>query len=121
MTQNLLNTPWRLFFDRDGTEDFGIICDAAGNDIAASHLPSTRIGERTFETGTCWLPESDEEEPPVLVRQLQVMTASPQLLAALKSLLDATGGLPISLLSGRFYDVFHEARVAISVAERRPL
>ena len=71
-------------FDRDGTEDFGIICDAEGNDLVASHVPSTRIGGRTFETGTFWLPEEEGDEMPLIVRQMQVMTAAPKLLAMLK-------------------------------------
>jgi|GEM_PF-4569418 len=120
MTQAIkLDTPWTLHFDRDGTEDFGIICDTNGKDIAASHLPSTRIGERTFHTGTFWLPESAEEETPVLVRQLQLMTAAPKLLAALKGLLDVTGGLSINRLSGPFDGAFHQAKVAIGEGEGR--
>ena len=84
-----LCTPWSLHFDRDGTEDFAIICDANGKDIAATHLPSTRIAVRTFQTGTFWLPESDEEAAPVLVRQLQLMTTAPKLLAACQAALAA--------------------------------
>jgi hypothetical protein len=76
-----LNAPWTLQFDRDGTEDFGIICDAEGKDIVASHLPSTRIAERTHASGTFWLPEDGGEIPP-LVRQMQVMMAAPKLLEA---------------------------------------
>jgi hypothetical protein len=90
MTQPLdLVTPWSLHFDRDGTEDFGIVCDANGKDIAATHLPSTRIAEQTFRTGTFWLPESDGEATPLLVRQLRLMTAAPQLLTACKAALAA--------------------------------
>jgi len=83
---NELNTPWSLHFDRDGTEDFGIICDAEMNDLVASHLPSTklaRLANRPFGTGCFWLPEEEGEEMPMLVRQMQVMTAAPKLLAAL--------------------------------------
>jgi hypothetical protein len=112
-----LNTPWSLHFDRDGTEDYGIICDADGVDIAASHLPSTRIADRTFQTGTFWRPEP-RDPTPVVLRQLQVMTAAPRLLAALKGLLDATGGLPIDL-SGSFAEAFHEAKLALAEAEGR--
>jgi hypothetical protein len=120
MTDTTLNTPWNLHFDRDGTEDFGIICDAEGQNIAASHLPSTRIGERTFETGTFWLPESEDDDPPVLLRQLQLMTAAPQLLTALIGLLDAIQELTIPF--GRLWQ-FHEAcrvaRNAIDAANGR--
>src|SRR6201992_19335 len=82
--QNEFNTPWTLQFDRDGTEDFGIICDAEGNDLVASHLPGTRIEERTLETGTFWLPEYKDDTPPTRVRQMRVMAAAPKLLEAAK-------------------------------------
>jgi hypothetical protein len=114
MTQNLLHTPWKLYFDRDGTEDFGIICDAEGKDIAASHLPSTRIGERTFETGTFWLPEEDHEELPVLVRQLRIMTAAPRLLAALITCADLLADYDDS--DGEEGAAYREALAAITEA-----
>ena len=119
MTQNPLNAPWTLHFDRDGTEDYGIICGADGRDIAASHMPSSRIGERTFHTGTFWLPESDDEETPLLVRQLQLMTAAPKLLTALQALIAASGELPIGLLSGSFFEAFQQAKFAITEVEGR--
>lgn len=75
---HLLNAPWTLAFGRDGTEDYGVISDATGNEIVASHLPGVREGR------TCWLPEEDGEEVPTLVHQLRVMTAAPKLLAACK-------------------------------------
>lgn len=80
-----LNTPWSLHFDRDGTEDYGVICDAEGNDLVASHLAGTSFGDRTFETGTFWLPEKNDPTP-LRVRQMQLMTAAPKLLAALESM-----------------------------------
>ena len=87
LDRNPLRTPWSLRFDRDGTEDYGIICDADGKDIAASHLPSTRIAERSFETGTFWLPEENDPVP-VTVRQLRLMAAAPKLAEAIRNLLD---------------------------------
>jgi hypothetical protein len=88
MTQTkTLNTPWSLHFDRDGTEDYGIICDAEGNDLVASHLPCTRMQRwrnREFGEGCFWLPEEEGQEMPLLVRQMQVMTVAPKLLALLK-------------------------------------
>ncbi len=81
--QDALNGPWGLYFDRDGTEDFGIICDTDGKDLVASHLPGMK-GGRTFETGTFWLPENAGDEMPTLVRQMQAMTAAPKLLAMLE-------------------------------------
>ena len=82
-----LGTPWSLHFDRDGTEDYGIICDAEGNDLVASHLPQSkvaRIADRPFGTGCFWLPEEEADEMPLLVRQMQLMTAAPRLLDMLK-------------------------------------
>jgi hypothetical protein len=75
-----INAPWSLHFDRDGTEDFGIICDADGIAIVSSQ-----------HCRTCWLPESADDclEPPALVHQLQVMTAAPKLLDACKLALSA--------------------------------
>ncbi len=87
---NPLNAPWSLHFDRDGTEDFGIICDAGMNDLVASHLPQTnmpRWKDREFGDGCFWLPEEEGDEVPLLVRQMQAMAAAPRLLAALKAIL----------------------------------
>lgn len=49
-TQPELNTPWRLHFDRDGTEDIAIIRDSKGDNLATS---------RHF-----WPPEGDDPIPP---------------------------------------------------------
>jgi hypothetical protein len=103
MTNATLNTPWSLHFDHDGTEDIAIIRDANGHDLVIS---------RHF-----WLPEGDDPVPPTLAG-MRVMTASPKLLAALKRLLDATGGLPITL-SGAISDAIHQAQVALAEAEGR--
>ena len=87
MTNNPLNSPWSLHFDRDGTEDYGIICDAEGNDLVASHLPQTnmpRWKDREFGEGCFWLPEEEGDPVPYLVRVMQLMTAAPKLLAMLK-------------------------------------
>lgn len=81
--------PWNLDFDQDGTEDFGIIRDANGQMIAASHLPSTRIARQTYETGTFWLPEKGDAKP-LLLRQLRLMIAAPTLLAAVLHVLEAS-------------------------------
>jgi hypothetical protein len=89
------NAPWSLHFDRDGTEDYGIIRDSHGNELVASHLPSTRIGDRTFETGTFWLPEYEGDTVPLRVRQMQLMKASPRLLQAAEcALADLEGIMP---------------------------
>jgi hypothetical protein len=81
MTQSAnINAPWSLHFDRDGTEDFGTICDADGDAIVSSQ-----------HCKTCWLPESPDDclEPPILVHQLQIMAAAPKLLTACKLALAA--------------------------------
>ncbi len=85
-----LADPWTLHFDCDGTEDFGIIRDAHGNDIAASHVPCTRIGGRTFQRGTFWLPESSADVMDTILRQLRLMTTAPKLYRALEYLLEQT-------------------------------
>ena len=63
MTYTQLCTPWSLAFGRDGTEDYGVISDAQGNTIVASHFPGHDY------LNTCWLPESDDDalEMPMLV------------------------------------------------------
>jgi len=76
MTQpNDLDTPWSLHFDRDGTEDIAIICDADGEDLVLS---------RHF-----WLPERDDPVPQTLAA-MRLMTAAPKLLKALGYLLGQT-------------------------------
>ena len=69
---NTYYAPWNLWFDRDGTEDFGIIVDCNDEPIVSSR-----------ECQTCWLPEAESDEVPDLVRQLQLMVAAPRLLTAL--------------------------------------
>jgi hypothetical protein len=70
MTTHLtnLNTPWSLQFDRDGTEDVAIICDAAGDVLVRS---------RHF-----WLPKGGDPVPATLAA-MRVMMAGPNLLTAL--------------------------------------
>jgi hypothetical protein len=75
MTQEKnFNAPWSLHFDRDGTEDVAIICDADGKDLVRS---------RHF-----WLPERDDPVPPTLAAK-QLMTVAPKLLMAAKATLTA--------------------------------
>jgi hypothetical protein len=73
-------TPWTLHFDRDGTEDFGFIVDANGDEIVSSQ-----------HSKTCWLPESPDDclELPTLAYQLRLMTVAPTLLAGCKKALAA--------------------------------
>lgn len=69
---NEINAPWTLHFDRDGTEDVAIICDAEGSELVTS---------RHF-----WLPEGDDQTPPTLAA-LRLMASAPKLLEALQWLL----------------------------------
>jgi hypothetical protein len=71
-----LYTPWSLHFDRDGTEDIAVICDAAGHDLVTS---------RHF-----WLPEGDDPVPSTLAA-VRAMHAAPKLLAACKLALALLG------------------------------
>jgi hypothetical protein len=48
--------------------------------------------------------------------RLRVMHAGPRLLEALECLLDALGGLPISILDGPAYHALHKAQTAIAKA-----
>jgi hypothetical protein len=66
-----LNAPWTLHFDRHGTEDFAIICDSNGHDLATS---------RFF-----WLPEDDDPIPPTLAG-MRVMAYAPDLLKSLRQM-----------------------------------
>ena len=77
---NPLYTPWRLYFDRDGTEDYGIICDSEGRRIVASHV----CGDDEWDEGTFWLPEEEGDATPLLVDQMKLMAAAPKLLGMLK-------------------------------------
>jgi hypothetical protein len=83
MTQEIeLNAPWSLHFDRDGTEDVAIICDANGDDLVRS---------RHF-----WLPQGNDPVPPTLAA-MQVMVTVPKLLEALiaaSDWIDAQLGVP---------------------------
>ena len=68
MTQRLdFCTPWTLHFDRDGTEDVAIICDAHGQTLVTSNH--------------FWLPEGNDPIPPTLAA-VQLMAAAPGLLRA---------------------------------------
>jgi hypothetical protein len=102
-----LCTPWTLHFDRDGTEDVAIICDAEGDDLAKS---------RHF-----WLPEGDDAVPPTLA-SMQLMLAAPKLLEALNYLLAQTVDMDLKYgitLSEGEEDARSTALSAIAEATRR--
>jgi hypothetical protein len=70
----LLNSPWTLEFERDGTEDLAIIRGADGSIIATS--------------SEFWLPEDRDLTPPTLAG-MQLMALAPQLLTAAEAALGA--------------------------------
>jgi hypothetical protein len=70
--QEILYAPWSLHFDRDGTEDTAVLCDAEGEELVSS---------RPF-----WLPEANDPMPPILAA-MQLMKSAPELLETLESLL----------------------------------
>ena len=75
MTQEtILNAPWSLHLDRDGSEDVAIICDSNGEELVRSR--------------GLWLPEGSDPIPPTLAA-MQLMIAAPKLLEAAKATLTA--------------------------------
>jgi hypothetical protein len=106
--QSIINAPWSLHLDRDGTEDIAIICDADGEDLARS---------RDF-----WLPEGDGPVPPALAA-MQLMVAAPKLLEALDYLLTQTVDMDLKYgitLSEGEVDARTTALSAIAEATGRP-
>jgi hypothetical protein len=68
-TSSPFNAPWSLRFERDGTEDVAVICDADGEELLRS---------RHF-----WLPEAADQEPPTLTA-MRLIQGAPGLLEALR-------------------------------------
>ncbi len=66
-TLSPFNAPWSLRFERDGTEDFAVLCDADDGELVRS---------REF-----WLPGAGEPEPPTLAA-MRLIQAAPVLIAA---------------------------------------
>lgn len=103
MTQPFdLKAPWSLHFDRDGTEDIAIICDADGDELVRS---------RDF-----WLPEGDDPMPPTLAG-MQLMVTAPSLLASLITCANLLADYDES--DGEEGEAYREAVAAITVATRR--
>ena len=59
-------TPWALHLDRDATEDFLIVCDAEGNDLARSEF--------------FWQPEDEDEPVSTVLAARWLMFKAPKLL-----------------------------------------
>jgi hypothetical protein len=103
--QTNLSTPWSLHFDRDGTEDIAIICDADGDNLARS---------RHF-----WLPEGDDPVPPTLAA-MRLMVIAPKLLEALTALAyQADQHCPNEYRGRLFSDALEQANTVIAQAAGR--
>ena len=99
-----LCTPWTLHFDRNGTEDIAVICNAEMDDLATS---------REF-----WLPEGDDPTPTTLAA-FRLMTAAPDLLNALSYLLEQTVQMDLKhgiVLSEGEEDAMRKALLTIASA-----
>ena len=100
--QTNLCTPWSIHFERDGTEDFAIICDADGDELARS---------RFF-----WLPEGDDPIPTTLAAML-LMAAAPKVLEALKAVAEqADQDCPPEYRSRHFSDALAQANTVLAEA-----
>lgn len=108
MTQhNDLNTPWTLHLDRDGTEDFLIVVDAKGYELARSDF--------------FWQPEEDDEPVPPPLAAVWQMFHAPKLLAALKTLAEqANLDCPAQSRSCDFIEALELANALIAKATGRP-
>jgi hypothetical protein len=100
-------TPWSLHLDRDGTEDFLIICDPEGNDIARSEF--------------FWQPETDDQPLPMAMAAVWLMFKAPRLLEALKTLAEqANHDCPAQARSCFFIEALEHANSVIAEATGRP-
>ena len=100
-------TPWSLHMDRDGTEDFAIICDGEGNDLVRS--------------GFFWQPHDDDEPLPMKLAAAWLMFKAPKLLEALKALAEhANHDCPAQSRSCYFIEALEQANAVIADATRRP-
>lgn len=70
----ILNSPWTLEFERDGTEDLAVIRGSDGSIIATS--------------SEFWLPE-DHDPTPATLAAMQLMVRAPELLIAAETALRA--------------------------------
>ena len=84
-TIRILNAPWSLCFDRDGTEDLAVIYDADGEYLLRS---------RHF-----WLPEQGDPVPATLAA-MRLVQAAPELLGLAEQIVLAKDGeesVPVDL------------------------
>ncbi len=100
-------TPWTLHLDRDGTEDFLIICDAEGYDLVRSSF--------------FWQPEQDDDAVPTALAAGWLMLKAPKLLEALKALAEhANHDCSGQARSCYFIEALEQANAVIADAIRRP-
>jgi hypothetical protein len=93
---NRFNTLWNLHFERDGTEDVAVICDADGDELVRS---------RPF-----WLPDPGDPSPPTL-HALQLMAHAPRLLSSLERLLNQIDlDFPPEVMGAKLSATLGEAR-----------
>jgi len=78
-TISRFNAPWSLRFERDGTEDVAVLCDADDDELVRS---------RHF-----WLPNADDPEPPTLAA-MRLMQTAPAMLDALRLAQQALNATP---------------------------
>lgn len=105
--QNYFAKPWSLHLDRDGTEDFLIICDDEGNDLARSEF--------------FWQPEDNDEPLPRTMAAVWLMFKAPRLLEALKTLAEqANEDCPALARSCHFIEALEHANAVIAEATAKP-
>jgi hypothetical protein len=109
MTTEMTNprTPWTLHLDRDGTEDFLIVCDAEGHNLARSEF--------------FWQPEDENDAVPTPLAAMWLMFKSPKLLDALKALAEHAGhDCPAQARSCFLIEALEQATAVIADATSRP-
>lgn len=100
-------TPWTLHLDRDGTEDFLVICDAEGHDIVRSSF--------------FWQPYSEDDNLPATLTAVWLMFKAPRLLQALRVLAQqADEDCPAHARSCHFIEALEHANDVIAEATGRP-
>jgi hypothetical protein len=104
LSDDNLNAPWSLHFDRDGTEDVAIICDANGHDLVTS---------RHF-----WLPEGEDPIPPTLAAMRLIVTA-PVMLDRLRKASHAFRN-PSKITPGQLWAIISQIDETTSEATREP-
>lgn len=95
--------PYRYYRDADGCDDLWCII-AEGNDRPMVTIPF-------WDCDPAWMARAEA--------QARLFTAAPELVDALRALLKAIGGLPITILPGEFFDARFKASRLIAQVEGR--